>query len=91
MPLGLSQAAQKTRHESHDRVSMDEGLNRDEDTALRCLAALTDAGPLSPEHSELMEGLRARDRRSTIRREGSRVPASTEVEAHANSSESVDQ
>lgn len=64
---------------------MSEGLSRDEDTALRCLAALTDAGRLSDEHAELMDGLRARDRRSGIRREGSRVPRSSEVEAHVTS------
>jgi len=66
---------------------MTQGISRDEDTALRCLAALTEAGALSEEHAELMNGLRQRDRRATIRREGSRVPRSTEVETHATENE----
>jgi hypothetical protein len=54
---------------------MEQGLTRDEDTALRCLAALADAGALSDEHDELMNDLSARDRRSVIRREGTKIPA----------------
>jgi hypothetical protein len=53
---------------------MAEGLTRDEDTALRCLAALRDSGVLSDEHRQLLEDLRIRDRRSIIRREGTRIP-----------------
>ncbi len=53
---------------------MSEGLTRDEDTALRCLAALSDAGRLSEEHAALMADLRSRDRRRHIRREGIVVP-----------------
>ena len=52
---------------------MDKGLSREEDTALRCLAALADAGTLSDEHQELMDGLRVRDRRTRIRRTGTKV------------------
>lgn len=53
---------------------MGEGLTRDEDTALRCLAALSDTGPLSDEHQDLLENLVSRDRRSVIRREGTKIP-----------------
>lgn len=53
---------------------MAEGLTRDEDTALRCLAALSDVGPLSTEHQELLDNLASRDRRSVIRREGTKIP-----------------
>ena len=53
---------------------MAEGLTRDEDTALRCLAALRDSGVLSDEHRQLLEDLRTRDRRSVIRSEGTHIP-----------------
>jgi hypothetical protein len=53
---------------------MSERLTRDEDTALRCLASLADAGRLSEADSELLADLRARDQRAEIRREGTVVP-----------------
>jgi hypothetical protein len=52
---------------------MDKGLNRDEDTALRCLAALEERGLVDEEKAELLQELRQRDRRAEIRREGSVV------------------
>jgi len=54
---------------------MSKGLTRDEDTALRCLDALTVYGPLSEEHQELFDDLISRDRRGVIRREGTKIPA----------------
>ena len=53
---------------------MRKGLSRDEDTALRCLAALAEAGRMSPEQAELLATLRKRDRRATIRLKGTKVP-----------------
>lgn len=53
---------------------MSDGLTRDEDTALRCLASIAEDGALSEEHTELMTSLRSRDRRATIRREGAKLP-----------------
>jgi len=54
---------------------MSEGLTRDEDTALRCLAALAEAGELSEEHETLLSELAVRDRRSVIRKGGTKIPA----------------
>jgi hypothetical protein len=54
---------------------MEKGLTRDEDTALRCLDALAQHGPLSEEHEELLADLVARDRRSEIRSEGTKIPS----------------
>jgi len=53
---------------------MDNGLTRDEDTALRCLAALDERGLLDEARAELLTKLRSRDRRAEIRNEGSGVP-----------------
>ncbi|MDQ1699222.1 MAG: hypothetical protein QOG34_1085 [Frankiaceae bacterium] len=54
---------------------MSEGLTRDEDTALRCLAALSDVRELSEEHEALLNELALRDRRSVIRKDGTQIPA----------------
>jgi hypothetical protein len=53
---------------------MGERLTRDEDTALRCLAALAEAGRLGAADTKLLADLRARDSRAEIRREGTIVP-----------------
>jgi hypothetical protein len=57
-----------------ERFDMDKGLTRDEDTALRCLAALDERGLLDEARAELLTKLRSRDRRAEIRNEGSVVP-----------------
>lgn len=57
-----------------EKFAMDNGLTRDEDTALRCLAALDERGLLDETRAELLAKLRQRDRRSEIRREGSVIP-----------------
>jgi hypothetical protein len=53
---------------------MSDRLTRDEDTALRCLAALAEAERLSAADTQLLTDLRARDERAGIRREGTIVP-----------------
>jgi hypothetical protein len=68
---------------------MGERLTRDEDTALRCLAALADAGRLSSEHTKLLADLRARDRRTEIRREGTSVPRQRSASASETQTEGV--
>lgn len=54
---------------------MKKGLTRDEDTALRCLDALAEYGPLSDEHKALLDDLVSRDRRSEIRHDGTKIPS----------------
>lgn len=71
---GLTRADLRGAGRHTDPPGMDEGLTRDEDTALRCLASIAEDGALSEEHAKLMTSLRSRDRRATIRREGAKIP-----------------
>ena len=57
-----------------EELDMKRGLSRDEDTALRCLAALRDRGLMNEKREELLEDLRGRDRRAEIREEGAHIP-----------------
>jgi hypothetical protein len=71
---GLTQRGVINRGDRTEKSGMDKGLTRDEDTALRCLAALDERGLLDEARAELLARLRTRDRRSEIRKEGSIVP-----------------
>jgi hypothetical protein len=59
---------------------MSDGLSRDEDTALRCLAVLEDSELLTAKDQKLLKTLRQRDRRSEVRREGTVVRPDGTVE-----------
>ena len=71
---GLTQRGVINPADRTEKFGMDKGLTRDEDTALRCLAALDERGLLDEARAELLARLRTRDRRSEIRTEGSIVP-----------------
>ena len=71
---GLTQRGVINSLNPTEKIDMDKGLTRDEDTALRCLAALDERGLLDEARAELLARLRTRDRRSEIRSEGSVVP-----------------